>query len=193
MKLRLRAHYPHRHTVTAAQVHDELSSSLVETSSALFELLKSAVAVAIVATLIHSLVATVAIVDGPSMLPSYPSGSLILVNRLDGQSFSPGDVVQLRYPGDPLHHTYIKRIVAGPGDRIAIGATGVFRNGTKLIEPYLAAGTVTAPDVAQRTLGSDEYYTLGDNRTVSNDSRFFGPVARRFMVGRVLTTLTEPK
>ncbi|MBI4032108.1 signal peptidase I [Candidatus Berkelbacteria bacterium] len=179
----------HRHTVSHVELESELGGRLVDTGSAIFEVAKYVVPIAILLTLAHSLLATITFVDGPSMQPTYYTEDMILVDRRDWLTFARGDVVVLRYPGDPEHRVYIKRVVAEPGDTVAVVGGQVVVNGSIPSEPYLNPGTLTQPDVAQKTLADDEYYTLGDNRPVSNDSRFFGPVERRFIVGRVIATL----
>lgn len=182
---------PHRTHVRADELRDELSGKLTDTSSLVFEIGRYAVPLAVVLTLIHSLLLTVKQIDGPSMLPTYHSGDRTLVDRRDWKSYQRGDVVILRYPGDPEHRQYIKRVVAIPGDTYEIRSGRLYVNGAPVEEPYLSPGTVTLPAVPSRSLADDEYFTLGDNRPVSNDSRFFGPVHRRYIVGRVMTTLKE--
>ncbi len=177
----------HRLHVTAEQLSDELSGSLVRRSSRLFELSKLVVLLAVTIITVHSLLATIAVVDGPSMLPTYRGNDLVLVNRV--VPLARGDVVILKYPGDPHHHQYIKRIVGLPGETVGVVGRQVSVNGRRLDERYLPAGLATEPEITPRLLGPTEYYTLGDNRPVSNDSRYFGPVDRHFIVGRVWTTL----
>ena len=127
------------------------------------------------------------------MLPNYTSGSAVLLDRRQLDRLKSADVVVLKYPGDPDHHEYIKRVVAIPGDRVAVHDQRVYVNDLKLAEPYLKSSVISEPAVAERTLGANEYYTMGDNREASNDSRFFGPVERRYIVGRVVTTLFSAK
>ena len=178
-----------RQVVSRSDLEQEMGGRLVHAGGLVFELVKYVVPFAVTLTLLHSLLATITFVDGPSMQPTYTSGDMILVDRRDWLEFNRGDVVVLRFPGDPDNHMYIKRAVAIPGDTVAVQSGQVVVNGTPIDEPYLAIGTVSKPDVVTKTLADDEYYTLGDNRPVSNDSRFFGPVARRFIVGRVIATL----
>lgn len=183
-------HQPtHRHSVSHAELQTELGERFVQSGSLVFEIAKYVVPIAILLTLAHSLLATITFVDGPSMQPTFYTDDMIVVDRRDWLSFARGDNVVLRYPGDPEHRVYIKRVVATPGDTVVIRNGKLVVNGQHVNEPYLSPGTRTQPDVAERTLDDDEYYTLGDNRPVSNDSRFFGPVERRFIVGRVITTL----
>ncbi len=179
----------HRTTVSSHELRGELSGRLIHSSSLLFELGKYVIPVVVLLVLTHSLLATIKIVDGPSMLPNFTSGDQVLVDRRDWANPGHGDVVILRYPGDPDHRQYIKRVVAIPGDEVEISLGQVLVNGESIDEPYLEPDTQTRPDVPPIALDSDEYFTLGDNRGVSNDSRFFGPIERRYLFGRVLTTL----
>lgn len=178
-----------RSRVHAHELREELSGKLTDTSSLLFEIGKYAVPIAVGLVLINSLLITVKQIEGPSMLPNFVSGDRTVVDRRDWVGYAHGDVVILRYPGDPNRHQYIKRVVAIPGDTVETRSGYVYVNGARTVEPYLATGTLTNPDIPLITLGKDEYFTLGDNRPVSNDSRFFGPIHRRYIIGRVMTTL----
>jgi signal peptidase I len=85
--------------------------------------------------------------------------------------------------------TYIKRIVGLPGDRLAIVNGHVIRNGRRLQEAHILA----CPNIPQCTypksvvIPRGDYFLLGDNRGESDDSRFWGPVPRSWMVGKILT------
>ena len=83
---------------------------------------------------------------------------------------------------------FVKRVVAGPGDLIAIVDGHVIRNGVRESDPYIAAcGPDTAcsfPTAVRVPPG--EYYVLGDNRGVSDDSRFWGPVPGAWIIGTVV-------
>jgi signal peptidase I len=83
---------------------------------------------------------------------------------------------------------FVKRVVAGPGDLIAIVDGHVIRNGIRENEPYAAAcvaGEACSFPTAVR-VPPDEYYLLGDNRGVSDDSRFWGPVPSGWIIGTVV-------
>lgn len=85
--------------------------------------------------------------------------------------------------GDPL----IKRVVGLPGDTISIQNGAIYLNGKKQAEPYLQAVTTSCiTSCGPWILGDDEYFMLGDNRSVSRDSRSFGPVHGGQIVGRVV-------
>ncbi|HET6866796.1 MAG TPA: signal peptidase I [Solirubrobacteraceae bacterium] len=83
---------------------------------------------------------------------------------------------------------FVKRVVAGPGDLIAIVNGHVVRNGVRESDPFIApcaAGAACSFPTAVR-VPPDEYYLLGDNRGVSDDSRFWGPVPSGWIIGTVV-------
>src|SRR5262249_26720327 len=120
---------------------------------------------------------------GPSMAPTYHTGQRLFVLRYFFHNPSAGDVVVF-HPPVPSKDDYIKRVIAVPGDHIVIHDSRVTINGRPLDEPYLNG--ITTPcngrwcDV---TLGKDEYFVMGDNRGVSSDSRYWGPVTGDRIVG----------
>lgn len=135
-------------------------------------------------------------VDGPSMQPGLHTGEKVLVNLLAYDFGAPkrGDVIVFHPPtsNDPNLY-YVKRIIAMPGDTIQIQPTAVYVNGKQLREPYIAKVSSDSPFdqsdvnsvvVPPTTLGKDQYWVMGDNRTDSVDSRFFGPINRRSIVGK---------
>lgn len=116
-----------------------------------------------------------------------------------------GDIVVFHYPRDPRQF-FIKRIIGLPGETVmtAKGHVTIFNraspDGRLLTEPYLTALPEGGAE-ATTTLGTDEYFVMGDNRNASLDSRAFGPVKRSLIVGRTLfrgwpfdriTTFTPP-
>jgi signal peptidase I len=92
-------------------------------------------------------------------------------------------------PRESRHLTLIQRVVAGPGDRITISGGHVIRNGlreqdARYTEPCGAAPSCNFP--APIMIPAGDYFVLGDNRGASDDSRFWGPVPRAYIVGTVL-------
>jgi signal peptidase I len=83
--------------------------------------------------------------------------------------------------------TFLKRIVAGPGDRVAIRDGHTIRNGHRAAEPFVAeCADGTGCDFTDAiTVPSDQYYVLGDNRGESADSRFWGAVPAAWIIGKV--------
>jgi signal peptidase I len=122
--------------------------------------------------------------EGISMLPTYQSGSLNLVNRLAYRNRKPsrGDIVAIRLAGP--HVLYVKRIIALPGERISITAGQVYVNGTPLIEPYVRNRNPW--DVPEVTLTSREYFVVGDNRGMRASDHDFGRVDVSRILGRIV-------
>jgi signal peptidase I len=128
------------------------------------------------------------IVDGPSMEPTFRTGQYLIVSRVNYLFGSPerGDIIVFHYPNDP-DEDYIKRVIGLPGDLVEIRDRQVYINGERLDEPY-----INEPCDAGRCrdsrwqLDDDEYFVMGDNRNHSSDSRAFGPVNIRFIVGEAL-------
>lgn len=119
-------------------------------------------------------------VAGTSMEQTLLDGDVTLATRFDGEIHR-GDVVECRFPGRA--DTYVKRIVAIPGDRVAFADGQLLLNGEAIEEPYMSSAN---GDYAV-DLGEDEYLALGDNRLDSYDSRMedMGPISRGDILGRI--------
>jgi signal peptidase I len=123
-------------------------------------------------------------VEGPSMLPTYKDRSINFVNRLAYLWHEPrrGDVVSVRYAG--LHVMLMKRIIGLPGETVAFDDGTVLINGQPLAEPYRKwPSQWTLPP---KTLNADEYFIVGDNRTMRWQDHTFGVVERWRIVGKAL-------
>lgn len=118
--------------------------------------------------------------DGDSMLPTYASGRISLVNRTSYISSRPqrGDVVAIRLAGP--HVVYIKRVVGLPGERLSVEDGQVFINGKALAEPYVRHHYALIYD--EVTLGPTEYFVMGDNRSIAD----FGRVEADRILGRLM-------
>jgi signal peptidase I len=133
----------------------------------------------------------VSIVRGHSMQPSLHDGDRLVVDRLaytmtDVARF---DVVVLRYPRDP-HMDFVKRVVALPGERVAIVDGRVRVNGVALQEDF--AHVEDHADMRELLVPKDHYFVLGDNRPVSCDSREFGLVESEMLRGKVRARFWPP-
>ncbi|MBI3261110.1 signal peptidase I [Candidatus Berkelbacteria bacterium] len=177
----------------AQDVTNAISSRLLRPTGLIFDVGKWFFVIVVALILIQTLLVTFRVVDGDSMLPNYVSGSIMAVDRRDWITFQRGDAVVLHYPGDPERLQFVKRIVGLPGEMLEIKNGQVFINGAQLPEPYLPATTTTTPAVALKRIAENEYFTMGDNRDFSNDSRFFGSVHKRYILGKVITVVYKPK
>ena len=139
--------------------------------------------------LITRCLVTVGEVEGTSMLPTLQDGERYLINRVvyrfrDPQ---PGDIVELKMPGP--EDCSVKRIIASPGDVVQIKGGCVHVNGKGLPEPYLLEGIMTEGKALKTNafkVSDNSYFVLGDNRSISADSRVFGAVPRDRLVGRLV-------
>ncbi|MDL1922634.1 signal peptidase I [Chloroflexi bacterium CFX3] len=152
--------------------------------SLLRDVLEIALLVLITFTPINLMTAR-AIVDGPSMQPTFHTGNLVIVNRL-AYFFSPpqrGDVIVLHNPryegGDDL----IKRVIGLPNETIELKDGRVYVNGVRLEEPYVRDFCGLGCNGTWR-LSATQYFVLGDNRPQSYDSHNFGPIERHLIVGQ---------
>jgi signal peptidase I len=127
-------------------------------------------------------------VEGTSMMPSLDDQERIFVNKFVYrlEPIQRGDIVVFRYPRDPSK-SYIKRVIGVAGDHVRIVAGRVYLNGRALEEEYVPAEYADArsyPD--EVVVPRDAYYVLGDHRTMSNDSRDFGPVNQSYIYGKAV-------
>ncbi len=126
--------------------------------------------------------------DGPSMQPGLHTDERVLVNSLAFTFRGPqrGDVVVLS-PPTAVNERYIKRVIGLPGDTIVLTLNDVIVNGVTLHEPYITPappGETENPEPQTFKLSSNQYFVMGDNRSDSQDSRFFGPITQREIIGR---------
>jgi signal peptidase I len=126
--------------------------------------------------------------DGPSMQPGLHTNERVLVNSLAYTFSGPqrGDVIVFHPPTAP-NERFIKRVIGLPGDTITLTPTQVIVNGTQLDEPYIAPappGANENPEPQTIKLSESQYFVMGDNRANSEDSRFFGPITQREIIGK---------
>jgi len=160
-------------------------------------------------------------IPSESMMPTLEIGQRVLVNRIGGRFSDPqvGDVVVFHPPagaesdnecgggpppaGEPCSEptaqradvNFIKRIVAGPGDRLSIEQGHVVLNGERQSEPFAlpCQGSEGCTYPRAITIPPDHYFMMGDNRGSSDDSRFWGPVPRDWIIGGAFATYWPPK
>ncbi len=122
-------------------------------------------------------------IDGPSMQPGLTTNEYVMVNKVVYLFHAPerGDVIVFHYPHDTTQD-YIKRIVGLPGDTIETDNTRLWVNGTLLKEPYIS--TPFNQQATKWKVPAGQYFVVGDNRPVSDDSRSWGFVPRDYIVGK---------
>ncbi len=161
--------------------------------SAFKEILTFIVLAVIIVVPIRLFVAQPFVVEGESMHPTFESGDYLVVDELSYHLGAPkrGDVVVFRYPGDP-NVFYIKRIIGLPGETVHInhGVTTVTKTDGSTVtldESYVVAEDATYTQ--DTTLGGDQFFVMGDNRPKSSDSRIWGPLPKKNIMGRALFRL----
>ena len=126
-------------------------------------------------------------VEGTSMLPRLEDHDRLFINKFVYHitSIEHGDVVVFHYPRDP-EKSYIKRVIALPGDRLRIDHGQVFVNDKALDENYVPEMYRDMRSYAETTIPDDCYFVMGDHRSISSDSREFGVVERDLIYGKAV-------
>ncbi|MDI1241909.1 MAG: signal peptidase I [bacterium] len=141
------------------------------------------------------------VVDGSSMLPQLRDGERLLVNKFiyyDIKSVSfghldRGDIVVFWYPEDPSK-SYVKRLIAFPGETVEIKEGKVFVNDVELVEPYISSEHNNSRYPFPRTeVKNHTYFVMGDNRDNSADSRTWGFVPEKYIYGRAFFRYWKPQ
>ena len=147
------------------------------------DLLVSAAASVLIITFLYQPVR----VEGTSMLPRLEDQDRLFINKFvyEFSSIERGDVVVFRYPRDP-EKSYIKRVIALPGDRLRIDHGTVWLNGQPLRESYVPEEFHDSRSMAEIVVPEDTFYMMGDHRSISSDSREFGPVERSLIYGKAV-------
>ena len=126
-------------------------------------------------------------VEGTSMLPRLEDHDRLFINKFVYRisAIHRDDVVVFHYPRDP-EKSYIKRVIGLPGDRIYIDRGRLYLNGKLLREPYVPEEYRDTRSMAETVVPEDAYFMMGDHRSISSDSREFGPVDRELIYGKAV-------
>ena len=138
------------------------------------------------ATLIVTFGFQVARVDGLSMAPTLEDHDRLIVNKLVYEIGDPrpGDIVMLYYPLNP-EKMFVKRVIALEGDVVRIVDGRVFVNDLPLHDEYVAEDFRSHDDWGPSTIQEGYYFVMGDHRNNSSDSRHWGQVPKKYIVGKV--------
>ena len=132
----------------------------------------------------HRNLVSMGIISERSMRPTLPEGSTFLINKYLYQFTRPqrGDIVVLKRFATEADQ-YVKRVIAVEGETLWIRAGDVYVNGLRLEEPYASGRTY--PDLGPIRIGKGFCFVMGDNRTESLDSRHFGSIPLKNVVGKI--------
>jgi len=175
------------------QIDEHVPSQETHTvKSFILEVVKFVVLAIVIVIPIRVYIAQPYIVSGGSMNPTFEDGNYIIVDQLSYRLRTPehGEVTVFRFPLAPSKF-FIKRIIGLPGETVAV-KNGVLTvttsegDASSVEEPYVK---VPFNDTFTTTLGEEEYFVMGDNRGASLDSRSWGPLDERFIVGKALVRL----
>jgi signal peptidase I len=126
-------------------------------------------------------------VEGTSMEPELADQERVFINKFSYRVFEieRGDVVVFSFPGD-VRKSFIKRVIALPGETLTIKQGNVYIDNALLTESYIPPEFQSHTDLGPVTVPADHYFVMGDHRSVSNDSRHWGPLHRRFIYGKAM-------
>jgi len=126
-------------------------------------------------------------VEGISMMPSLDDQERIFINKFVYriEAIQRGDIIVFRYPRDPVK-SFIKRVIGIPGDHIRVDDGRVYLNGKLVAEDYVPRAYQDDHSYPEVVVPPDSYYVLGDHRSLSQDSRDFGPVQSSYIFGKAV-------
>ena len=144
------------------------------------------VSAAVYAALIVTFGFQVARVDGMSMEPTLEDHDRLIVSKLVYEMGEPrpGDIVMLYYPVNP-DKMFVKRVIAKEGDEVRIVDGRVYVNEQPLRDDYVPAAFRSHDDWGPQVVQQGYYFVMGDHRNNSSDSRHWGPVPKKYIVGKV--------
>jgi signal peptidase I len=148
--------------------------------------LKTLASAAVYATLIVTFGFQVARVEGHSMAPTLEDQDRLIVNKLAYRIGEPhiSDIVMLYYPNDP-NKSFVKRVIAEEGDQVRIVDGKVFRNDILLDDSFVPPDYKSHDDWGPQVIPEGYYFVMGDHRNNSSDSRHWGFVPKKYIIGRV--------
>jgi signal peptidase I len=148
--------------------------------------LKTLASAAVYATLIVTFGFQVARVEGQSMAPTLADQDRLIVNKLAYRLGEPhvGDIVMLYYPLNP-EKSFVKRVIAEEGDQVRVVDGRVYRNDVPMDDTFVPAEYRSHDDWGPQVVPEGYYFVMGDHRNNSSDSRHWGWVPKKYIIGKV--------
>jgi signal peptidase I len=159
---------------------------LAQVKEELVAWVKTLVSAAVYAVLIVTFGFQVARVEGQSMAPTLEDQDRLIVNKLVYRIGEPrrGDIVMLYYPLNP-DKSFVKRVIAEEGDTVRIVDGRVYVNDIPLKDDYVSSEYRSHDDWGPQVIPEGYYFVMGDHRNNSSDSRHWGMVPKRYIIGKV--------
>jgi signal peptidase I len=147
---------------------------------------KTLASAAVYATLIVTFGFQVARVEGLSMAPTLADQDRLIVNKLAYRIGEPrrGDIVMLYYPLNP-DKSFVKRVIAEEGDQVRIVEGRVFVNDVPMLDDFVPPEYRSHDDFGPSVIPEGYYFVMGDHRNNSSDSRHWGFVPKKYIIGKV--------
>ena len=167
------------------------------TTQSFWELVRFALLALVIVVPIRVFIAEPFVVSGNSMFPTFQNGNYLIVDKISYKLSTPkrDDVIVFKYPNDPTKY-FIKRIIGLPGETVDINGSAVtiknnkHKDGFVLDQPFVEN---QSQNNMHFELKGDEYFVMGDNRSGSSDSRYWGPLKYSFFTGRAFVRLLPIK
>lgn len=164
-----------------------------EKKESIWDLVKFAIIAILIVIPVRVFIAQPFIVSGASMFPTFKDSNYLIIDEISYRAKEPerNDVIVFRYPEDTKKF-FIKRIIGLPNETVKINGSEItiinkeHPEGFKLLEPYVKN---TSSNELTYDLKNGEYYVMGDNRSASSDSRFWGPVKKDLIIGKAFLRL----
>ncbi|MEA5596680.1 signal peptidase I [Rivularia sp. UHCC 0363] len=152
----------------------------------------------VLAFFIRTFIAEPRYIPSDSMLPTLHTGDRLVVEKISYRFNPPkfGDIVVFQPPpelqrrGYPADQAFIKRLIGSPGDRLQIDSGKVYLNGKSLQEDYIKEPPSQPFPLIQ--VPPNQYFMMGDNRNDSNDSRYWGFLPQKYMIGKATFRFWPP-